>query len=153
MTLNYKQQLIFEPNDQLPLFKFDSGLLEQVLQNLSYQVYNGRKEETRTLIFNQTHSDENFMFNRKLYNDIKDQEKHFPLLFGSKSTNGGETDVLVLSDSDYFNFDPEEKQIILEKLRTRMSVGELVVTLLTLVQELGGHFRECTSLLTAVADS
>ena len=34
-----------------------------------------------------------------------------------------------------------------------MSVGELVVTLLTAVQELGGHFRECTGLLDKVEDS
>lgn len=83
--------------------------MEQVIQTLTYQIYNGRREETRSLIFNQTHSDENFMFNRKLYNDIKDNEKHFPLLFSSKSTNKGETDVLIFTESDYFNFDPEEK--------------------------------------------
>ena len=51
----------------------------------------------------------------------------------------GETDVI--SYLDYFSFDPEEKQIMLEKLRTRMSVGELVVNLLKDVQKLADQFR------------
>jgi hypothetical protein len=63
----------------------------------------------------------------------------------------GETDVI--SYLDYFSFDPEEKQIMLEKLRTRMSVGELVVNLLTDVQKLAEHFRLCTSQLDATSDA
>jgi hypothetical protein len=63
----------------------------------------------------------------------------------------GETDVI--SYLDYFSFDPEEKQIMLEKLRTRMSVGELVVNLLTDVQKLAEHFRQCTSQLDATSDA
>lgn len=63
----------------------------------------------------------------------------------------GETDVI--SYLDYFSFDPEEKQIMLEKLRTRMSVGELVVNLLTDVQKLAEHFRTCTSQLNATSDA
>jgi hypothetical protein len=58
----------------------------------------------------------------------------------------GETDVI--SYLEYFSFDPEEKQILLEKLRTRMSVGELVVNLLTAVQTLGEHFGECIGQLS-----
>lgn len=63
----------------------------------------------------------------------------------------GETDVI--SYLDYFSFDPEEKQIMLEKLRTRMSVGELVVNLLTDVQKLAEHFRQCTGQLDATSDA
>jgi len=63
----------------------------------------------------------------------------------------GETDVI--SYLDYFSFDPEEKQIMLEKLRTRMSVGELVVKLLTDVQKLAEHFRMCTTQLNATTDA
>ena len=63
----------------------------------------------------------------------------------------GETDVI--SYLDYFSFDPEEKQIMLEKLRTRMSVGELVVNLLTEVQKLAEHFRMCISQLNATSEA
>lgn len=63
----------------------------------------------------------------------------------------GETDAI--SYLDYFSFDPEEKQILLEKLRTRASVGELVVNLLTAVQTLGDRFRQCISLLDAIKNA
>lgn len=32
----YQQTIIFEPDENLPLFKFDRGLIEQVIQNLVY---------------------------------------------------------------------------------------------------------------------
>lgn len=38
---------------------------------------------------------------------------------------------------------------MLEKLRTRSSVGELVVSLLTAVQSMKGHFSQCVNLLDA----
>ncbi len=34
ISIPYKQHLVFEPDENLPLFKFDRGLMEQVLQNL-----------------------------------------------------------------------------------------------------------------------
>ncbi|OYU83118.1 MAG: sensor histidine kinase [Flavobacterium sp. BFFFF2] len=34
LALHYSQTIVFEPDEQLPLFKFDRGLMEQVLQNL-----------------------------------------------------------------------------------------------------------------------
>jgi len=37
---NHHQTIIFEPNEQLPLFKFDRGLIEQVLQNLLHNAIN-----------------------------------------------------------------------------------------------------------------
>jgi two-component system, OmpR family, sensor histidine kinase KdpD len=40
LSLSYKQTIIFEPNEHLPLFKFDRGLIEQVLQNLLYNAIN-----------------------------------------------------------------------------------------------------------------
>lgn len=85
------------------------------------------------------------MFNQQVYASVK-SERHYPILFGGKSTSMGETDVI--SYLEYFSFDPEEKQILLEKLRTRMSVGELVVNLLTAVQTLGEHFSECIGQLS-----
>lgn len=36
LAVPYKQTIIFEPNEQIPLFKYDRGLIEQVLQNLLY---------------------------------------------------------------------------------------------------------------------
>jgi len=36
LSIPYKQTIIFEPDENLPLFKFDRGLIEQVLQNLLY---------------------------------------------------------------------------------------------------------------------
>lgn len=36
ITTSYKQLIIFEPNENLPLVKLDRGLMEQVLQNLIY---------------------------------------------------------------------------------------------------------------------
>lgn len=34
VKLSHNQKIVFEPNEDLPLFKFDRGLIEQVLQNL-----------------------------------------------------------------------------------------------------------------------
>lgn len=90
------------------------------------------------------------MFNQQVYALVKG-ERHYPILFGGKSTSMGETDAI--SYLDYFSFDPEEKELLLERLRTRMSVGELVVNLLTAVQTLGGHFRQCVSKLDAVSNA
>lgn len=103
-------------------------ILKKVIQTLTYQIYKGSLTSTQQLIFNQTHSGEGYMFSSQVYALVKG-ERHYPILFGGKSTSMGETDVI--SYLDYFSFDPEEKQIMLEKLRTRMSVGELVVNLLT----------------------
>lgn len=40
LPLSYKQTIIFEPDENLPLLKFDRGLMEQVLQNLLYNAIN-----------------------------------------------------------------------------------------------------------------
>lgn len=125
-------------------------ILKKVIQTLTYQIYKGSLTSTQQLIFNQTHSGEGYMFSNNVYALIKG-ERHYPILFGGKSTSMGETDVI--SYLSYFSFDPEEKQIMLEKLRTRMSVGELVVSLLTNVQALGEHFRQCTAQLDATTDA
>jgi two-component system sensor histidine kinase KdpD len=42
----YRQKIIFNPNDHLPLFKFDRGLIEQVLQNLLHNAINYTPEDT-----------------------------------------------------------------------------------------------------------
>jgi two-component system, OmpR family, sensor histidine kinase KdpD len=36
ISVPYRQVIVFEPNEHLPFFKFDRGLIEQVLQNLIY---------------------------------------------------------------------------------------------------------------------
>ena len=46
LSLPYKQNIIFEPNENLPLFKFDRGLIEQVLQNLLHNAINHTPENT-----------------------------------------------------------------------------------------------------------
>lgn len=46
LSLPYKQTIIFEPNENLPLFKFDRGLIEQVLQNLLHNAINYTPENT-----------------------------------------------------------------------------------------------------------
>lgn len=40
LALPYHQTIVFEPNESLPLFKFDRGLIEQVVQNLLYNAIN-----------------------------------------------------------------------------------------------------------------
>lgn len=40
LVIPYKQTIVFEANENLPLFKFDRGLIEQVLQNLLYNAIN-----------------------------------------------------------------------------------------------------------------
>jgi len=39
-TNAHKQKIVFEPNENLPLLKFDRGLIEQVLQNLIHNAIN-----------------------------------------------------------------------------------------------------------------
>lgn len=46
LSTSIKQTLVFEPNDNLPLFKFDRGLIEQVLQNLLYNAINYTPDNT-----------------------------------------------------------------------------------------------------------
>lgn len=46
LSLSYKQTIVFEPNEHLPLFKFDRGLIEQVLQNLLYNAINYTPENS-----------------------------------------------------------------------------------------------------------
>lgn len=46
ITQTNNHVIIFEPNEYLPLFKFDRGLIEQVLQNLIYNAINYTPENT-----------------------------------------------------------------------------------------------------------
>lgn len=46
LSLPHKQTIIFESNENLPLFKFDRGLIEQVLQNLLHNAINYTPENT-----------------------------------------------------------------------------------------------------------
>ncbi|MES2617720.1 MAG: ATP-binding protein [Bacteroidota bacterium] len=46
LPISYKQTIIFEPNENLPLFKFDRGLIEQVLQNLLHNAINYTPENS-----------------------------------------------------------------------------------------------------------
>lgn len=46
LTIPYKQTIVFEPNENLPLFKFDRGLIEQVIQNLLHNAINYTPENT-----------------------------------------------------------------------------------------------------------
>lgn len=45
-TIPIKQTIIFKPNENLPLFKFDNGLIEQVLQNLIHNAINYTPENS-----------------------------------------------------------------------------------------------------------
>lgn len=45
-TTGIKQTIVFEPKENLPLLKFDRGLIEQVLQNLIYNAINYTPENT-----------------------------------------------------------------------------------------------------------
>jgi two-component system sensor histidine kinase KdpD len=47
LSITPKQRIIFEPNENLPLMKFDRGLMEQVLQNILYNAINYTPEETK----------------------------------------------------------------------------------------------------------
>lgn len=40
LAMPYKQTIVFKPNENLPLFKLDRGLIEQVLQNLLHNAIN-----------------------------------------------------------------------------------------------------------------
>lgn len=40
LSLSHNQTIFFEPNEHLPLFKYDRGLIEQVLQNLLHNAIN-----------------------------------------------------------------------------------------------------------------
>jgi K+-sensing histidine kinase KdpD len=46
LAIPYKQTIVFKPNENLPLFKFDRGLIEQVLQNLLHNAINYTPENT-----------------------------------------------------------------------------------------------------------
>lgn len=46
LAIPYKQTIVFEPYENLPLFKFDRGLIEQVLQNLLHNAINYTPENT-----------------------------------------------------------------------------------------------------------
>ena len=46
LAIPYKQTIIFNSNENLPLFKFDRGLIEQVLQNLIHNAINYTPENT-----------------------------------------------------------------------------------------------------------
>lgn len=50
-TTSIKQKIVFELNENLPLLKFDRGLIEQVLQNLIYNAINYTPEDTVVQIF------------------------------------------------------------------------------------------------------
>jgi two-component system sensor histidine kinase KdpD len=40
LAIHYNQTIVFKPNENLALFKFDRGLIEQVLQNLLHNALN-----------------------------------------------------------------------------------------------------------------
>lgn len=71
------------------------------------------------------------MFNEKVY-AIAKSEKHYPALFDIKTEKGTDGWVIYtrsndeISKLDYFGFDPDEKERFVEKLRTRMSVGQTI---------------------------
>ncbi len=46
LSLSHSQTILFEPNEQLPLFKYDRGLIEQVLQNLLHNAINYTPQNT-----------------------------------------------------------------------------------------------------------
>lgn len=46
LTIPYKQTIVFEPNENLPLCKYDRGLIEQVIQNLLQNAINYTSENT-----------------------------------------------------------------------------------------------------------
>lgn len=46
LAIPYRQTIVFEPNENLPLFKYDRGLMEQVLQNLLHNAINYTPENT-----------------------------------------------------------------------------------------------------------
>jgi two-component system sensor histidine kinase KdpD len=46
LAIPYKQTIVFKTNENLPLFKFDRGLIEQVLQNLLYNAITYTSENT-----------------------------------------------------------------------------------------------------------
>ena len=49
-SLSHQQSILFEPNENLPLMKFDRGLIEQVLQNLLYNAINYTPENAKIKI-------------------------------------------------------------------------------------------------------
>jgi two-component system sensor histidine kinase KdpD len=46
LAIPYKQTIVFKTNENLPLFKFDRGLIEQVLQNMLYNAIAYTSENT-----------------------------------------------------------------------------------------------------------
>lgn len=50
IAIPHKQTIIFEPIENLPLFKFDRGLIEQVLQNILYNALHYTPEDSTILI-------------------------------------------------------------------------------------------------------
>jgi two-component system, OmpR family, sensor histidine kinase KdpD len=50
ISIPYKQHITFEPDEHLPLFKFDRGLMEQVLQNLLHNAILYTPENARITI-------------------------------------------------------------------------------------------------------
>lgn len=56
LSIEYKQTLIFEPNENLPLFKFDRGLIEQALQNLLHNAINYTPDNSIIKIFVEQHA-------------------------------------------------------------------------------------------------
>lgn len=46
LSLSHSQTIFFEPNEHLPLFKYDRGLIEQVLQNLLHNAINYTPQNT-----------------------------------------------------------------------------------------------------------
>jgi two-component system, OmpR family, sensor histidine kinase KdpD len=50
LAFPYEQIIVFKPNENLPLFKFDRGLIEHVLQNLLHNAVNYTPENTIIVI-------------------------------------------------------------------------------------------------------
>lgn len=56
LSLAHDQNIIFEANENLPLFKFDRGLMEQVLQNLLHNAINYTPANTTIIIIALQHA-------------------------------------------------------------------------------------------------
>jgi two-component system sensor histidine kinase KdpD len=79
LPLNYKQTIIFEPNENLPLLKFDIGLIEQVLQNLLYNAINYTPDNSMITIVAKQQSGNCYISVSDNGNGIP--EKDLPFLF------------------------------------------------------------------------
>ncbi len=57
LSLSHTQTIIFEPNEKLPLYKLDRGLIEQVLQNLLHNAINYTPDNSTIIIIASQHND------------------------------------------------------------------------------------------------